>query len=455
MTKLIQRNSLFLTTLILISTIFWFTRHDYRDFEYSSPYQFQSDIGSYYSYLPALFIHNDIFFKEIDNDLFWLNEGTENYKIPKFTMGMAFMYAPFFLIGHGIATITDYEANGFTAPYSKVIRFGSYIYFIIGLFYLIRLLQVYYNRKTVFITIIAIYFASNLFYYVVGISENSCTYLFAIFSVCIYLTYQIWNKQKYSYLYLLSFLCGLAVVIRPSELLFIVIPLFWGITDLKRLKSRLNFIFQHPKKIIISVVFFVLPLIPQLIYWKYSSGSFIYTDFYPGEKFYFSDPKIFNFLLSYRKGWFVYSPLMLFSLIGFFWLKKYVVELSIVLPIYIVLTIYILSSWWCWWYGGSLGMRSMIQYHALLTFPLAAAIQTISKRKILSAISFLVLLGLIYFNLNLTHQQRYKMVHWDGMNKELFWYIFLKEKHNEQEWKEHLRLVKEADIEKAMRGEDI
>ena len=62
------------------------------------------DITSYYAYLPAYFIHDDLTLSFTDNDSinysakhqFWPEIAPNGGKVIKTTMGLSFLYAPFF-----------------------------------------------------------------------------------------------------------------------------------------------------------------------------------------------------------------------------------------------------------------------------------------------------------------------------------------------------------------------
>mgnify|MGYP003593392854 CR=1 FL=1 len=43
--------------------------------------------------------------------------------------------------------------------------------------------------------------------------------------------------------------------------------------------------------------------------------------------------------------------------------------------VFLLANVYVVSSWWCWWYGGSYGQRAFIESYAVLALPLAALIQ--------------------------------------------------------------------------------
>jgi hypothetical protein len=91
-----------------------------------------------------------------------------------------------------------------------------------------------------------------------------------------------------------------------------------------------------------------------------------------------------------------------------------------------MLNIYIVSSWWCWWYGGSFGLRAFIDMYALWAFPLAVMMEKILAFKNTIRYSFLSLISL-FILLNLFQSVQYwrGALHWDGMNYALYKSQFL------------------------------
>ena len=86
----------------------------------------KDDVISYYSYLPALFIYQDISFgftgvlPEKRTTKIWLNTDSG---IPKMTIGLSVMYSPFFLMAHGYSKMFGIP-NGYSAPYHLMLLFG-------------------------------------------------------------------------------------------------------------------------------------------------------------------------------------------------------------------------------------------------------------------------------------------------------------------------------------------
>jgi hypothetical protein len=249
---------------------------------------------------------------------------------------------------------------------------------------------------------------------------------------------------------LTGFLYGLIVLIRPSNVLLLIPVLFWEVGSLEQLKERLRFFLRHSPLVLILVAAFLLPWIPQFLYWKKVTGMFIYNSYSEvGSAFYFGNPHILDFLISYRKGWFVYTPLMLFAVLGFIPLYRVNRGLFFPLAVYLIAVIYVLSSWWSWWYGGCFGMRSMVDMYGLLTIPLAALLLTaahqwLSRRIIIAAVfSFLV-----FLNIFQSYQYRAVLIHWVGMTKKSYWTIFLRAKDRYGYWQN----LTEPDYELARKG---
>jgi hypothetical protein len=215
-----------------------------------------------------------------------------------------------------------------------------------------------------------------------------------------------------------------------------VIPFIYGMKKIR---------FHHWKYIMTVLVIIFIVVIPQLYYWKFISGKWIYFA-YGDERFYFSDPKILKGLFSYRKGWLVYSPIMLLALGGFFFMKGKLREIRFPLIIFILLNWYMVFSWWCWWYGGGFGARALIESYVILALPMGAALDRIwAARRWFKYGAFAIMVFLVYLNLFQVRQYRTTLLHWDSTSRELYWKVFLS-----HEWPENYHaLLDPPDYEKA------
>ncbi|MCB0545901.1 MAG: hypothetical protein KDC70_20400, partial [Saprospiraceae bacterium] len=158
----------------------------------------------------------------------------------------------------------------------------------------------------------------------------------------------------------------------------------------------------------------------------YVSGDWIVYS-YQEQGFSWLKPHIRNGLFSYRAGWLIYTPVMGFALLGFITLARQYRQLFPATFLFTLLFIYIAFAWDIWWYGGSLGQRSMVQAYAVLALPLASFI-TWAGRRAWTAYSFAALcLFFAYANLWWTHQAHLGgLFASEQMNRPYFQRVFLR-----------------------------
>ncbi len=420
------------------------------------------DIVDYYDYLPALFIENDwtlSFVKKneeyyYNNHIYWPQKTSEGNYVIKMSMGLSYLYLPFFWIGHLEAKIKGLPTDGFSQPYHKWIYLSAVFYFFIGLWFLRLFLLRWFRDKVVAIAIILLVLATNLFYYATHESAMSHVYTFSLFSVLIYLWDRWFAYNKLLTGMFIGFISGLIVLIRPINIIPVVVfPLFYNLIDIKQIKDRVVYLLTQYQQIILMVFFAILPWIPQFYYWHLNTGQWFYYS-YGDEKFFFLKPQIINGLWSYRKGWLLYNPLMYLTILGIPVLWKYRRSLFwsyvIIFPLYI----YVVFSWWCWWYGGSYGGRAMIDIYPVLIFALAAIIDRIfnleRSLRFFKYVSMIPAFMLIYWNILQIIQYRHTFLHYDSMTKEAYWKLFGKPALSDTAY---WSLLSPPDYEKAKRGE--
>ncbi len=445
---------------LIVITVYCLLFNDYwKSWKYGET-PFVHDVDQYYSYLPATFIHHDLTFSYPHNR-YWLIKAPNGALVPKGTCGMAIMYMPFFLLGHKVAFNSGDTLDGYSTGYGDCVHYGSIFYALLGLFFLRKSLALYFKDYIVAITLIAVFFGTNLLYFVLGFGELAHNYLFCLSSIFIWYTIKWHEKPKIKFSIYLGLLLGLMTLIRPTEILIGLIFLLYNVTSFAELKLKLRMFLTRWKQLIIIGLCFILMLSPQLIYWKYMTGNFFYFSYGSDERFFFNDPKIMNVLFSYRKGWLLYTPLMAFSIIGMFCSKKYFPKLFIPFVLYFIINIYLIASWWCWWFGGGFGMRAIVQSYSILSFFLAGFVRYIAElnwtRKLFETFIKYILITawsvLICFNLVQTYQFKEGMIHYDGMTKYTYWLVFGKFSLEGDQPTRYWSNLKPVDYEKAKLGE--
>lgn len=373
------------------------------------------DVFGYYLYLPAKFIYNDVGLV----DQSWLNAIFDTYDpsstlyqavkldngnwVIKYTLGWSILLAPFFFIAHIIAEPLGFAADGFSEPYQFLMIIGGVFYAIIGLVFTNKILKYFYSSRVTNIVLLLIVLGTNYFQLTaIDGTLLSHNLLFSLYAVLIFYTIKWHDKPSYTRAVLIGVSLGLIILIRPSEVVAIFIPLLWYHKADKYWIGKFTLLKSNLLQILLVSVLVFGSFFTQMIYWKLITGDFLYYSYTnAGEGLDFLAPHTIDFLFSFRKGWIIYTPMVIFSFWGIFKMIQKRNWMFISIVVFVVLDIYIASSWTTWWYaGGSFSSRSMEPAYVLLTIPLGYLITelnswTYSRKLFLGMVlSFFVVLNL-------------------------------------------------------------
>ncbi len=406
---------------------------------YPEPNVLSWDVFGYYLYLPAKFIYHDPYLLNQD----WLNQIVTQYEstatlyqinqhpetgnwIIKYSSGMSFLFAPFFFIAHWLAPVLNYKQDGFSAIYRVMIEGGMFLFSLIGLYYLLKILFAFFESKIAIISFLLIVFATNYLQLTVQYSLLTHVPIFTLYTVLIYNTIQ-WDKNKqWRSFFMIALSSGLITLIRPNEIICILIPILWNITNIDAFKEKINWLFTSYPKLIFSLMLFAIPVLIQMWYWKKGTGHWLYYSYQnPGEGFDFLSPYTAQFLFSFRKGWFIYTPLAFIAMLSL--VNVYHKNKSIFWAILIpgVLSVYIVSSWSCWWYaGGSYSQRAILSIYPLLAISLGYGINYLLSK--LNALIFIPFVLILLLNVFQAWQFKYDILDHERMTFAYYKKIFLK-----------------------------
>ena len=392
------------------------------------------DVKGYYSYLPAIFIYDDLnfgFFEEIEVKYFNQNYGSdyrteieEDVYVNKYYVGTAILELPFFIIGHFISGALGGDLDGYSKYYAILVNISSVFFLILGIFFFQKILMTFnVSHKNQWIVMLSIIFGTNAFVYAVPDPGMSHIYSFACINALIYFGYKFKESGRWFFFLMICLLFGIIILIRPINLLVLLgLPFFIGsVEEIKEVSRKaINLGYKGG----MSILSIVLIASIQLIIYKIQTGHWIVYS-YQDEGFNFLKPEIFNFLISYRKGYFLYTPLALLSLLGLIpiYLKSKFQFWS--LTLFLMLLIYILSSWWCWWYGGSFSSRVMLEYSVFIFVPLGILLEKVNLKKLYKSLVSLIVILILICQIQI-YQFRHFQIHWSAMTKEQYWDNFLR-----------------------------
>ncbi|MBP6455263.1 MAG: hypothetical protein KA275_00930 [Chitinophagaceae bacterium] len=431
---------IFIYIFLLLSALLYFPRWNEKKTEATLSW----DVSGYYMYLPAIFIYEDIKKCSFSNQIIktytpspqfdhaFIHEKSGNY-VMKYSCGMAILYSPYFFIAHTYCIITNsFPADGFSFPYQLSIGIGMLLYAFIGLYFLRKILLYYYSDKIVAIILSCIFFGTNYLNYSIVDQAYTHISLFAIYTLIIYLSIKFYQNPKIKTTVLIGLLCGLATLIRPSEIICILIPLLWEINTWIDFKNRCIFFIQQKKYYLIALFFFSSVVFIQLFYWYIISGEWIIYS-YQDQGFNFLHPHTIDFCFSAKCGWLRLYPIMILPFLGLYVFAKKG-ENKIAVLSFFLLNFYIVTSWNIWDYGGTCG-RAMIQSYPILAFPMASFLKKILKHQIGKILFSTFFLLCIYLNIWWTHNAHLGSVQVNEMTAAYYWRVLGRWKINDDDKK--------------------
>lgn len=400
------------------------------------------DVYGAYLHLPANFIYKDPFL----TDWTWIERLNEQYnstpsyyqfwyadmgkQVIKYPLGFAVIYSPFFFLGHLGAYLFGYPMDGFSTPYQVAVIFGHCLYVLLGIWMARKVLLRFFSETTTALLLILLFVGTNFFFTSTTMVAMPHGHLFLFYALILWFTIRWHEQPSIKNSVFLGLSIGLASLIRATEILTVLIPLLWQVTSRVSWQQKWLLIKNEQRKIIVvgAVIFLVGAV--QLIYYKLATGHF-FIDAYnnAGEGFDLFAPHTIDFLFSARKGWLVYTPLMIFSFWGFWVMKKQKHHAFSALFIFTIINIYLLSSWTCWWYAESFGQRALVQSYLVLLIPLGFLLEFLLKQKWLMKVSVFSVMGLfVALNLFQTWQLHHGLIHPSRMTPDAYWAHFLKTK---------------------------
>lgn len=392
-----------------------------------------TDGQGYYAYLPATFIYQDLQFSFVDkvNETYYPTTKravfvveSESGNVNKYFSGTAVLQTPFFLVATGLSAITGYPVDGYSVLFQLLVGLAAICYLILGLWFLGKLLlDLGYKLSVVLAVLVTVLFATNLLYY--AVYEPSMSHVYSFFTISAFLFFGrkalVENSGRSAFL--AAGLLGLTALIRPvNGLIILGLPAVTG--GLVGFLTGVESVFRNKKVVFTSVLLAVLVMsIQPIMYWLQTGKPLVWS--YQEEGFNFLNPEIFNVLFSYRKGLFVYCPVLILAVLGIMKGTRARKPGLLETGVFLLIITWLISSWWMWFYGGCYGHRAFIEFYPFFALGLAYTftngIGFLGKKLLLASIP-------IFIGVQLTQTYQYvtHIIPFDNMNKEKYWNLFLR-----------------------------
>jgi hypothetical protein len=441
-----SKNTFFILVIIAICASFY-----YKNWT-TNWFLTNGDSTGYYAYLPATFIHHDLF--DLNTTTYhrvktlidvkgphdvptFVQTGTviNGKRMIQYTSGVAIMQAPFFFLAHIVAKPLGYEANGYTLPYKMIVLFGNVFYVLLGLWVTRAILRGFFSEFTVSISLILVFLATNLFYFTVYSAYMSHSFLFCLYALLIERTIYFYKNPKIKTLFFIGIITGLITIMRPIDGFIAVVPLLYGVFSWADFKQRFLFFLNKKLWVAVGLIGMLLTMLPQLCYWKYITGQWFFYS-YLGQSFIYKIHRVREGLIGFNNGWLIYTPIMFFSLLGIYFLwKKRDASTAIRLPLALFLPAYLcmIYFWWCNSYINGFGSRPMIDTYALMSIPLSMFIEDLKNKRFLFGFWLIIAAFCTWLNIFNTYQMVHHLIVSERSNATFWWLSLGKTKYNYQD----------------------
>ncbi len=391
----------------------------------------------YYEYLPSIFIHHDFVRKDAaksDTALYArvsalgdrIYTSYEEKLVTKYPAGTALMISPFFGLAYLYAEffLPQSDFTGYELVFQNFMLLASAFYLFLALVLFRRFLESFKMKsRTIVWTQVLMLFATSLVHYVYNFPTYSHVYsLFLISGYLLFLRRFFLHQRSKDFLYTALIFAFILLVRQANAIVLLLIPFLAG--SLQNMIFSISGILRKPFILLFAILIVMAALtIQSLTYFLQTGHIWVYS--YQGEGFNFFDPQFINIMFSYKKGLFIYTPVLLLAAPGLMLMfKEKLFFLAKSWLFFSLFLIYFLSSWWAWSFGGSFGHRAFIDFYPVLFFPIAFLFD--KAKSILRIFAFLFAIATIPVLLIQLYQYQTYIITKDTMDAQKYWKVFLK-----------------------------
>ncbi|HET9052418.1 MAG TPA: hypothetical protein VFO60_12010 [Candidatus Dormibacteraeota bacterium] len=341
------------------------------------------DGEGYYAYLPAWFVQHDPTFTTYVAEhpnaqaMGILFPQSNGHFLDKYSVGTALLILPFFLAGEAVALLTGTSAGGFGTASQIALSLSMIAFCLAGVWALHRVLLRSFTPAVSLMTIGCVLFGTDLFHQVTHEPAFSHAYTFGLVSLLLLASVRRHEGDHTLRLAAgIGALCGFIVIVRPVNVVLLPFVFLVGITSWESAMRRVRGALGSWRPCAAGLGAALAVIAPQIVVWLIATGRpIVYSYGDNHEYFEFSHPHIVDVLFSFGPhGLLPWSPVLILVPLGLWPLRRYAPHLVLPLLVVLPLNLYVVASWYQWWYGGGFGLRPFIDSLPFMALPLAAVL---------------------------------------------------------------------------------
>ena len=300
-------------------------------------------------------------------------------------------------VADGIVSFTNIyhptlARNGYSDTYQIVTGIWNILLIIAGLSLLVRVLEIVYSRKIVFLSIILIVFSTNLLYYASIDPINSHPPSFFLSCLFIYLWYTSREKRSILRWIFLGTVVGFLATVRTQDMALLSVPIIETLLLLrKRATSGISAITSLFFYLVGCVVGFLPQLVVLYVVFRSVMSRYLASD----NAFSFTDMHLLGVIADPKIGLLYYSPIIFIALAGLYLRRKKEHMLTTIMLLGFLFQLLVISTYNGWRQGEAYGIRMLISTYPLLVFGLCEVLEYLSKKISFYPLLIICLLSII------------------------------------------------------------
>ena len=352
------------------------------------------DTVAYYSWLRSAVIDGNL---QMNDEFTHYGYGAERGMTPtghtynEWAVGSAILWSPFFLAAHGLSLLAravglPVVTDGYAAQYIWAISLGSALYAFIGLLLTYRVCRQFFTLPVSVLAATAIWLSSPLVFYMYSHPIMSHANDAFAYALLIFTWYNTRHRRTWQSAALRGGAAGLCALVRQVNAVFVFFALGEMVIDGIRTwqsSRQAKPLGQLAAQWVAFSVAWWLVYSPQMVAWRIVYGHWIELNPYAsgaGVGFSWLRPHTLEVLFSTAHGLFVWTPLLLFAVLGWFFLWRRDQRLTTLLAVNFALQLYVVSAWNDWGGSAAFGQRFFTNMSPAFVLGLAALLSTLQNR---------------------------------------------------------------------------
>ena len=195
----------------------------------------------------------------------------------------------------------------------------SSIITLLGLWFVLRK---YFTAGITILTLLLLALGTNFFLMTVYSGAVQASILLALMVVVVWMTQRWYEKPHWTEALILGLAIGSLVFIKASGFASVLLFFFWGAYNKETFARKWRFFALHKQQLVLVFLLFFIGILLRMIFPEALQGSW-FCDYTQHKRvIYLLAPNLWLVLFSIKNGWLIYTPLVLFSIPGFYILAE-------------------------------------------------------------------------------------------------------------------------------------